>query len=150
MWYDTVFFACLGCSVRRETVVDGSGGEVGRKCSRIEYNGAGYYHTLNGYRTRDTFVYVHSVVWEEHLGPIPHNYVVSHREGDRSNNAIGNLDLLSHREHWWRKLATQTSNCLECDRPVRSRGLCTSHYQQLRAQDRGGWQVVKGKAGQHS
>jgi hypothetical protein len=69
MWYDTVFFACLDCSVGRETVVDGSGGEVGRKCSRIEYNGAGYYHTLNGYRTRDTFVYVHSVVWEAHMAP---------------------------------------------------------------------------------
>jgi len=53
---------------------------------------------LNGRRT-----YVHRRVWEEHRGPIPAGAVIHHKDGNRLNNRIENLELITnqkrHREH---------------------------------------------------
>ncbi len=50
-----------------------------------------YQHT----RTR----YTHRVVWEEANGPIPEDYHIHHKDGDRANNDLSNLELLSDTEH---------------------------------------------------
>lgn len=34
-------------------------------------------------------------VWENERGPIPGGHVVAHKDGDRQNNDIGNLKLIS-------------------------------------------------------
>ena len=40
-------------------------------------------------------IYEHRIVYEKHHGPIPSGYDVHHRDGDKLNNDISNLELLS-------------------------------------------------------
>lgn len=41
----------------------------------------------------------HRVVWEEHHGPIPEGFDIHHKDMDKANNDISNLELISHKEH---------------------------------------------------
>ena len=51
----------------------------------------------------------HRVVWELHFGKIPHGLLIDHIDGDRSNNDIGNLRLVTHTENSTNR--KQTSSC---------------------------------------
>lgn len=51
----------------------------------------------DGKRWRDR--YKHRVIWEECNGPIPKGMVVHHIDGDRRNNDISNLKLVTRAEH---------------------------------------------------
>jgi hypothetical protein len=41
----------------------------------------------------------HRSVWESHMGPIPDGYIVHHINGDKTDNRISNLELMSRSEH---------------------------------------------------
>lgn len=43
--------------------------------------------------------FVHRLVWMEHNGPIPEGFHVHHKDGDKTNNEISNLELLSDSMH---------------------------------------------------
>ncbi|NBV88785.1 MAG: HNH endonuclease [Betaproteobacteria bacterium] len=43
--------------------------------------------------------YEHRLVWESHHGPIPAGHHVHHKNGDKRDNRIENLELLSSFEH---------------------------------------------------
>lgn len=42
-------------------------------------------------------------VWEKHFGKIPNGYEVNHKDCNPKNNAIENLELVTHRENCQRK-----------------------------------------------
>lgn len=72
-----------------------------------EFNGAKYYRKPNGYYQRNAGGkrgYLHRDVWEFHHGPIPGRYQIHHKDHDRSNCNIENLELLTTgchlRYHW--------------------------------------------------
>ena len=48
---------------------------------------------------KDHFRSVHSLIWEEHHGPMPEGHVVRFRDGDRTNFDITNLELVSRAEN---------------------------------------------------
>ena len=58
--------------------------------------GAGYLCTADRDGAR---CYVHRGCWEAYHGPIPDDHVIHHRDGDRLNNAIGNLSYMTNGEH---------------------------------------------------
>lgn len=60
----------------------------------------GYYGMTNGDRTS-----MHRFVWEFHNGKIPNNHDIHHRDRNKANNKLENLELLSKNEHA-RKFAT--------------------------------------------
>src|SRR4051794_23532661 len=41
----------------------------------------------------------HVVVWEAANGPVPKGYVVHHRDHDKHNNELSNLELMTHQAH---------------------------------------------------
>jgi|PlaIllAssembly_1097288.scaffolds.fasta_scaffold00028_11 hypothetical protein len=43
--------------------------------------------------------YKHRLVWELENGPIPIGHVVHHKDGNRRNNDLSNLELLSRKAH---------------------------------------------------
>lgn len=57
------------------------------------FNGRTYYKC--GEYFRDEGVLLHRAVWEYHFGAIPDGAVVHHIDGNKSNNQIGNLALMS-------------------------------------------------------
>ena len=63
-----------------------------QKFDGVSYYRCGPYFQRKGKR-------LHRMVWEFHNGPIPDGYDVHHMDEDRTNNDIGNLQLLSESEH---------------------------------------------------
>jgi len=43
---------------------------------------------------------VHRVVWEEKFGKIPMGYEIHHKDRNKQNNTIENLELIKHKEHF--------------------------------------------------
>ena len=41
----------------------------------------------------------HCIIWEKHNGPIPYGMFVHHIDGDKTNNTIDNLSLVTPLEH---------------------------------------------------
>jgi hypothetical protein len=58
----------------------------------------GYVYVWNGERA----VLEHRYVWAQAYGPIPPGHYILHRDLDRQNNALDNLEMLSKAEHWTR------------------------------------------------
>lgn len=52
----------------------------------------------NGYLKRGNKA-LHRMVWEHHHGPIPKGHHIHHKDGNKLNNAIENLECLSHQDH---------------------------------------------------
>lgn len=63
----------------------------GRKFSIREH---GYYAD-----TCDDRSYLHRCIWEYNFGTIPEGFQVHHKDECRTNNDIGNLELLTASEH---------------------------------------------------
>lgn len=62
-----------------------------------QFDGVTYY--LCGPYFQKNGVRLHRKVWEYHNGPIPKGYHVHHKDGDRTNNCIDNLELLEAKTH---------------------------------------------------
>lgn len=62
-----------------------------------EFNGVHYY--LCGNYFQKNGARLHRVVWEYHYGTIPKGYHVHHKDENRANNNIENLELLEAHQH---------------------------------------------------
>lgn len=69
----------------------------------FEFNGIKFYQTTPKDYCRHsvghTTILMHKYVWEFYNGKIPKGYEVHHIDGNRANNDISNLQLLSSAEH---------------------------------------------------
>ena len=66
------------------------------------FQGVNFYETAEGYyRSSPNFggKRIHRAVWEHYYGPIPKGYCIHHRDGDKGNNALSNLELLPAGKH---------------------------------------------------
>ncbi len=61
------------------------------------FNGESYY--LCGQYFQRKGKRLHRAVWEYYNGEIPSGYHVHHKDGDKSNNAIENLELKTKHDH---------------------------------------------------
>lgn len=68
----------------------------GRKFTRDDQTGYYLCSTENETKVRKR---MHVYVWEYFYGSVPEGYHIHHIDGDKSNNAIQNLQLLSAKEH---------------------------------------------------
>ena len=64
----------------------------GSKFSLCKSNG--YYRKTDGDRQL-----MHIVVWEHHNGKVGAGYDIHHRDRNRANNVISNLERICHKEH---------------------------------------------------
>lgn len=62
-----------------------------------KFDGVSYYRCGPYFRRKGKLL--HRAVWEYHNGPIPEGYEVHHKDKDRSDNDIENLQMLPESEH---------------------------------------------------
>lgn len=62
-------------------------------------NGSGYLQISLSHEGSSIKLYLHRVVWLAHKGPIPEGLEVDHIDEDKTNCALSNLQLLTHRQN---------------------------------------------------
>lgn len=65
---------------------------------RFEESG-NYYRFVGNYNLGRKHFLVHRVVWEAFNGPIPEGYDIDHIDGNPHNNALNNLQAITHKEN---------------------------------------------------
>lgn len=72
-----------------------------KKLEEQEFNGEKFTPQNNGYyrRSKGDRRLMHRVVWEFYNGKIPHGFDIHHKDHNRTNNKIENLELLKKDEH---------------------------------------------------
>ena len=57
------------------------------------------YYRITSSKEGNLFKSLHRLIYEEYYGAIPKGYVIHHKDGNKTNNNITNLELLTHTQH---------------------------------------------------
>lgn len=93
----------------------------------VFFNGCKYYKKPTGYycailkkNNIDKERYLHRAIWVAYNGEIPKGYHIHHKDGNKDNNDISNLELLSVSQHmrlhnknkanWWHTTKGKRAN----------------------------------------
>ncbi len=67
------------------------------------FNGITFRKNVKGYYVSDhnkgVELRMHRVVWEHYNGPIPEGYIVHHKDRNKGNNEISNLEMMTVYDH---------------------------------------------------
>lgn len=65
----------------------------------IEYDGISFYLDVNGYYASPKQGKLNRYIWKKFFGDIPEKHIIHHKDGNKINNAIENLELMEWGEH---------------------------------------------------
>ena len=68
------------------------------KYGNARINSSGYY-IISTCGEGNFEKYLHRLIYEDHYGEIPDGYMVHHKNENKLDNRIDNLELMSHEEH---------------------------------------------------
>jgi hypothetical protein len=83
---------------RVKRLTPSSGGPGGHVLQPV-LNQTGYYYVNCCNRGKRSTSYIHKLVSEAFLGPRPHKYHVNHKDADKTNNNLLNLEYVSPAEN---------------------------------------------------
>lgn len=124
--------------------------EARKKYKTYSYLGTIYYFNkaTGYYEYPNTKKKLHREIYKHHKGDISEGYVVHHVDGNKTNNHISNLELMEWAEHtsYHNSISSKKKDCIikqcsenGCNRNSKAKGLCTKHYQRMKAKERGYW-----------
>ena len=73
----------------------------------------GYYRVILSDNSNKKYIKIHQIVVNQFLGGCPKNMVINHIDGDKHNNSVNNLEIVTNKEniqHAWRTGLTNKEN----------------------------------------
>lgn len=83
-----------GCYIGSDSHIRNSKGVL---CSKLMRNG--YYMTNAAFKERNCYFMEHRVIWCWIKGPIPTGMTITHKDCDKTNNAISNLEVVAQKKN---------------------------------------------------
>ena len=75
-------------------------GHLGKRNGKVvEFNGKVYTKSHGYFVSTIERTFLHRDIWVFHNGPIPSGYVIHHKDENKENNYISNLQLMERGEH---------------------------------------------------
>lgn len=109
--WEGVYEASDAGNIRR--IVDAFGTPILRPMKPIVHNG-GYRYVRLRYKGRTSVLLVHAIVMLTFVGQRPDRLDINHKDGDRTNNALSNLEYVTRSEnhiHAYRVLGRAKVRC---------------------------------------
>jgi hypothetical protein len=81
----------------------GKAGIPVKHCGKIRKPGKlpnGYLHLVMSKEGKFQRDYVHRLVWRAFKGPIPERMEINHKDGNKINNHLDNLEVCTHRQNY--------------------------------------------------
>lgn len=82
------------------------------------------YYRITSIKEGNCYKLLHRLIWEKNYGEIPDGYVIHHKDEDKTNNCVLNLQLMTKEEH--RSLHTKGEN-----NPMYGKSLSPEHRKKL-------------------
>jgi len=79
---------------------------IGGKLRSMGTSSCGYSRLHRKRNGRTVATMLHRLVWRTFRGEIPKGLELNHKDGNKKNNALSNLELLTHRENMLHAYAT--------------------------------------------
>ena len=118
---------CASCAKLRNKAAEHPGWKGGRHT-----NSEGYIAVRTGTRQ---YALEHRLVWIAAHGPIPDGYIIHHKNRDRTDNRLENLEMLpqglhrrGHKGDRWARAYDHCQSCGGNQRPHAAHGLCQPCY----------------------
>ena len=108
-------------------------GRFFKGCAGIRFKGGSV--SWNGYRlihVNRRQVREHRKVWEAAHGPLPEGAILHHKNGDKLDNRLENLEITTRQEHPRTHFKHPAPPCSICGVPSQALKLCNRHYKQLK------------------
>lgn len=86
---------------RLHRVIDNSKNKIIRERKRIIdlKMPNGYMRALIKIKKKNYQIYMHRLVWFWYYGELPNDAEINHKDGNKANNKIENLEMITHREN---------------------------------------------------
>src|ERR1700677_4201856 len=105
--FDKRICSCRECAEWGPPAIDWRKSRHPKNAPSVAWRGQWWWRRSDGYYAAwDVIskkpVLLHRKIWEAHCGPVPHRFHVHHRDRDKQNNQIANLEPMHgtlHAEH---------------------------------------------------
>lgn len=113
--YNSNYYITKSGNLYSTYVIGGQGKTDINKIRRVAYgqDRDGYYRVILSDNSNKKYIKIHQIVVNQFLGGYPEDMVINHIDGDKHNNNVNNLEVVTNKEniqHAWKTGLTNKEN----------------------------------------